>query len=155
MKALSAILRAVFISPEFLVIVAILGVWRWRPDILELAAKQVASSGEILRYLGLLASGLLAYDISVAKGILLPDDDKLNALQRWEKFAALKVCVSVGLVYALIFAALGIIASMLDWSHSGAFHGAAILVSVLGAGITTGSFIVAQFNIAILIRRHS
>ena len=155
MKPFGAFLRCLFISPELLVIIAGAACIQWLPGPFEHIAHRIATNGDILRYLGLLAAALVAYDVTVAKSILLPEDDNRNVLQNWDRFPDLKMCVWGGLIYALLFAAIGVIASLLDWAKPTPFHAVSLCVAIVGGLVTAGTFLLAQFNLAILLRKHS
>jgi hypothetical protein len=127
----------------------------WLPSTFENIAHRIATNGEMLRYLGLLAAALLTYDVKVAKSILLPEDDDRNLLQKWDRFGDLKICVWVGMIYDLLFAGLGLIDSLFDWTKPTAFHAVALCVAIAGGIITSGTLILAEIDLRIMLRKLS
>ena len=155
MNAARIISKSLLISPELLIILLGLGIWTWWPTPLEYLAGQAATAGEVLRFIGLLAVGLVAYDIAAVKSILLPEDDRRHHLQHWPRYFELRVTALVGLFYAILFAGSGVIASFLDWTKPTAAHAALLLVAVVGGLTTAGSLFLAQLSIGILLRKHT
>ncbi len=108
MKTLLSILRYVLVSLEFFVCVAGAAAWLFFPSGLGWLSERVGSQAELLKYFGLLPVGLVVYDTTVVKNILMPEADKRNALQSWELYFDFKLGCIIGLAYAAIFTVAGV-----------------------------------------------
>ena len=154
MKGVVAILRSFFISPEFLVSVVGLALCVFCPSWFVWLSDRVGHQAELLKYAGLLPAGLAAYDLKVAKGVLLPDADKRTVLQGWPRYWEMKCGVVVGLLYGAIFAVAGIIALLFDWKSPATHQSALLITSVAGALTVSVTLFFAQLKVEELFRQH-
>lgn len=155
MKTLISILRYVLVSLEFLVCVAGAAAWFFFPSSLGWLSERIGSQAELLKYFGLLPVGLVVYDTTVVKNILMPESDKRNALQNWELYLDFKLGCIVGLAYAGIFAVLGVSCLFFDWKAPQPYQSAFLLTSVVGAITVSATLYFAHIKIEELFRKHS
>jgi len=146
------ILRAFFISPEFLISLAGLTLCWWRPTWLLAVSEQIAQRSDVLNYAWLLPAGLLGYDAKVARDILFPAADKETLLQGWQRYGELKSGIVVALVYGLIFAGAGIVAMLFDWKTPDAYQSATLISAVVGALTVSVTLYFAEIKVVELFR---
>lgn len=154
MKMIGHIFRAFFISPEFLISVAGLALCLLFPAWFVWLSERIGRQSDVLKYAWLLPAGLVAYDLTVAKSILLPDADKQTILQSWARYWELKCGVAVGLFYGLVFAVAGIITMMFDWNSPAAHQSAVLMTSVVGAVTVSATLFFANIKVEELFRQH-
>ena len=154
MKGISTILRSVFISPEFLVAVAGLGLIQAFPSGFLWLSERISQQSDLLKYAGLLPAGLVAYDLKVARGILLPDADKRTVLQGWTRYWDVKCSVSVGLLYGATFAIAGLFTMLFDWKIPAPHQSAVLLTTVAGALTVSATLFCANIRMEELFREH-
>ena len=154
MKGITAILRSFFISPEFLISVAGLVLCVMWPSWFVWLSERIGRQVELLKYAWLLPAGLVAYDLKVAKGILLPDADKRTVLQGWAHYWELKYAVVAGLLHGAIFAVAGIVTMLCDWKNPAAHQSAVLVTSVSGAVTVSATLFFANIKVEELFREH-
>jgi len=155
MKWCLNILRYVFVSPEFLVCVTGAALCIFLPDKFVWLSERIGNQAELLKYFGFLPVGLVIYDSTVVKTILMPESDKRNDFQKWERYADFKCGCIVGLVFAVIFGIAGIASFFFDWKIPAPFQSAFLLTSIAGAVTVSTSLYFAQIRIEELFRKHS
>lgn len=133
MKQTKAILRAILISPELLVSVIGASLCFFWPEWFVWLSGRIGQEAELLKYFGLLPAGLVAYDLSIAKDILLPAADKRNILQGWPHYREFKGTVFSGILYACIFTVGGIAALLFDWKTPAAYQSAVLVIALAGS----------------------
>lgn len=154
MKGIVPILRSCFISPEFVISAAGLALCVLFPDWFVWLSERIGGQSDVLKYAWLLPAGLVAYDLKVAKSILLPDSDKQTVLQGWARYWELKCGVAVGLFYGVIFALAGIVTMMFDWKTPAAYQSALLATSVVGAGTVSATLYFANIKVEELFRQN-
>ena len=155
MKRLLSILRYVFVSLEFLVCAAGIALYVFLPGQFIWISERIGSQAELLKYFGLLPIGLVVYDSTVSKNILMPDADKRNAFQRWELYGDFKCGCIVGLGYAVLFGFAGIGCFFFDWKSPAAHQAALLLTSITGALTVSATLYFAHIKVEELFRQHS
>ena len=155
MKRCGAILRSVFVGPEFLIVIAGAALLVFFPNPFIWLSERIGNQAELLKYFGLLPAGLVVYDATVAKNILLPDGDKQQIFQSWELHWEFKCAVVVGLVYSFCFAIAGIVALLFDWQTPEAHQSALLATSVAGGLMVSVTLFFAHIRIEELFRQHS
>lgn len=155
MKRCNAILRSIFVGPEFFILIAGAVLLVFFPDPFIWLTGRIGHDAELLKYFGLLPAGLVVYDATVTKGILLPDADIRRILQSWKLHWELKCTAVIALVYGFSFGVGGFAALLLDWKTPGA-HQSALLIASIGGGLTVSvSLYFAHIKIEELFRQHS
>jgi hypothetical protein len=155
MKRCGAILRSVFAGPEFLIMVVGVALLMFWPNPLTWLSGRIGSQAELLKYVGLLPAGLVVYDATLAKSMLLPEADKQRILQSWELHWEFKCAVVVGLVYGFFFAIAGCAALLFDWKTPAAHQSAFLITSLAGGLAVSVTMYFAQIRIEELFRQHS
>ncbi len=133
MKRILTTLRYVFVSPEFLIMVAGLAAFAFCPSWLLWLSGRIGHQAELLKYFGLLPAGLVVYDTTIVKSVLFPGADKNTILQRWQLYGDLKCGGVVALLYGVAFAVAGIAALLFDWQSPAPSQSALLITSVVGA----------------------
>ncbi len=154
MKGIPTILRSVFIAPEFLVAVAGLALSVAFPSGFLWLSERIGQQSDLLKYAGLLPAGLVAYDLKVARSILLPDADKRTVLQGWSRYWDVKCAISVGLLYGVAFAVAGLFTMLFDWKTPASHQSAVLLTSVSGALTVSATLFYANIRMEELFREH-
>ncbi|MEJ7745481.1 MAG: hypothetical protein WKF61_01760 [Luteimonas sp.] len=116
---------------------------------------RIGGQADLLKYFGLLPFGLVVYDSKVVKSILIPDGDKLNLFQQWDLYGDFKLGCIVGLIYAVLFAVVGIACFFFDWKVPSAHQSALLLTSMTGALTVSATLYFAHLKIEEMFRRHS
>ena len=155
MRQVLNILRYVFVSPEFLVGVAGVGMYFFLPGQFVWLSGRIANQAELLKYFGLLPFGLIVYDSKVVKSILMPEADKRNTFQKWELYGDFKLGCVVGLSYAVFFGCAGIACFFFDWKTPAAYQSAFLLTSIVGALTVSMTLYFTHIKIEELFRQHS
>jgi hypothetical protein len=155
MRGIPAILRSIFISPEFLVVIAGVALACVFPRECIWISQRISQQPELLKYAWLLPAGLVAYDLNVAKSILLPDADKKMLLQGWQRYWELKSTTTVGVLYGFGFAVAGLVTMAFDWKVPASHQSATLLTAVIGAVAVAASLFYAQIRIEELFREHN
>ena len=155
MKYLLSTLRYIFVSPECLVCVAGTAACIFFPSGFARLSNRIGGQAELLKYFGLLPVGLLVYNTNAVKSILMPEADKLNALQSWELYPDFKLGCVIGLAYAIGFTGAGIACLLFDWKMPQAYQSAFLLTSITGALTVSATLYFAHIRIEELFRRHS
>lgn len=133
MKQVKTILRAILISPELLVTVIGAGLCYFWPEWFIWLSRRIGQEAELLKYIGLLPAGLVAYDLTITKDVLLPAADKRNILQGWPRYHEFKATVFSGIFYACIFAVGGIAALLFDWKAPAPYQSAVLVIALAGS----------------------
>jgi hypothetical protein len=149
------VFRYVFVSPEFLVIVAGLAFCVLFPTQSVWVSARIGAQSDLLKYFGLLPIGLVVYDSTVVKSALMPDADKRSSFQKWEHYYDFKLGCIVALVYAVIFGITGIACFFFDWNTSMAHQSAFLLTSIVGALTVSATLYFAHIRIEELFRQYS
>lgn len=155
MKMLSTILRYVFVSPEFLVLISGIALLMFCPSWFLWLSQRIGHQAELLKYFGLLSAGLVVYDSKTAKDILFPNADKKTILQNWPFYWKLKCGVAVGFLYGTAFAVAGLGSLLFDWQSPAPVHSAMLITSVIGALTVSATLYLAQIKIEELFRQCS
>jgi len=155
MRGLLAILRYAFISPEFLVCLSGIAVYNFFPGQLVWLSGRIGDKAELLKYLGLLPFGLVAYDSNVIRDILMPHSDKKIIFQKWEFYADIKWGCIVALLYAVLFGVVGCACLLFDWKAAVAYQSGFLLTSIVGALTVSASLYFTHIKIEELFRQHS
>ncbi len=155
MKSLLSILRYTFVSPECLVCVTGAASCLLFPSGLAWLSDRIGSQAELLKYFGLLPVGLVVYDATSVKNILMPEADKLRVLQSWDLYFDFKLGCIVGLAYAVVFAVVGICCLFFEWKAPQACQSALLLISVVGAITVAATFYFSHIKIEEVFRKHS
>jgi hypothetical protein len=148
MKRCGAILRCVFVAPEFLIVLCGASLLVFFPAPFTWLTGRIGGQAELLKYFGLLPAGLVVYDSTLAKSILLPDADKRRVLQSWELHWEFKCAVVVGLVYGFCFA-------LFDWKTAAAHQSALLVTSAAGGLAVSVTLFFAHIRVEELFRQHS
>ncbi len=155
MKGIGAIVRSFVISLEFVVSIGGVMWFLLFPDWFLWLSQRVGQQSDVLKYMGLLPAGLVAYSLKVSKSVLFPGGDKRSILQGWPRYWELKCGVSVGMIYSLVFSLAGGGTLLFDWRNPAAYQSAVLLTSVAGAMTVAGSLFHANMRIEELFREHS
>jgi len=154
MKGVTVILRSVVVSLELLVCVAGVGMCVAFPGWFYWLSERIGQQADVLKYAGLLPAGLVAYDLKVARSILLPDADKRTILQAWPRYWEFKCVVVAGLVYGVLFGVVGLATMLFDWKSPEAYQSAALLTAVAGAVTVAASLFHGNLRVEELFREH-
>jgi hypothetical protein len=144
MKRLSNIVRAFFVSFEFLCIVIGILLTIWRPSAIQGIAEQIASNGDMIKYLALAPVGVFGWVFSHSRKMLFPEADKKSILQGWPDYPAFRDVVFVGVAFSVIFVVTGLATWAMDWSSSPAVPFTWTAVSLIGAAIAAFSMYHAE-----------
>lgn len=155
MRRLLTILRYVFVSPELLIGVVGLSSCVFLPAQMVWLSERIGTQAELLKYFGLLPVGLIVYDSTVAKSILMPDGDKWSSFQKWEDYEDFKAGCIVALCYAVLFGIIGVACFFFDWKTPSGHQSAFLLTSIAGALTVSSILYFAHIRIEELFRRHS
>lgn len=155
MKLIAATFRFIFLSFEFLICVAGVGITVFAPDQLTWLTNKIGEQTELLKYFGFLPAGLVYYDSTLLKSILMPDADKQNTFQKFEYFGDFQIGCWVGLIYGVLFAIGGITCFLFDWKTPNPYPAAFLFTSILGALTVTASLFFAHIKIEVLFRQHT
>jgi len=145
----------VFVSPELLVCASGLALGFFLPTQFIWLSERIGTQAELLKYFGVLPVGLLVYDSTVAKGILMPEGDRQGYFQRWEGYEDFKDGCIVALCYAILFVIAGIAGFFFDWKAPAAYQSALLLTSISGALAVSATLYFAHIKIEELFRHHS
>jgi hypothetical protein len=155
MRSLFSILRYVFVSLEILVCVIGTAACLSFPATFAWLSDRIGSQAELLKYFGLLPVGMMIYDTTVVKQILMPETDKRHVLQNWELYFDFKLGCIVGLAYAGVFVVMGFSCLLFDWKVPEPYQSALLLTSVVGAMTVSATLYFAHIKIEELFRKHS
>ena len=155
MKSLLSILRYVFVSLEFLACVAGTAACFFFPAAFGWLSERIGNQAELLKYFGLLPVGLVVYDTTVVKNILMPEADKKNVLQAWDLYFDFKLGCIVGLAYAGVFSVTGVCCLFFDWKVAEPYQSSFLLTSVVGAITVSATLYFSHIKIEELFRKHS
>ena len=130
-------IRVVVISFEALVLLLAAMVWVVFRSELEAAASVLTLNEEFLKYMFVVPVGVGLWVTNESRLLLQEDKETIKILTAWAEYRLLKTHIWVGLLYALLFAAL----SILPWAaKSGVSSGTGLLLFVVAIA---GQFIVA------------
>jgi Na+-transporting NADH:ubiquinone oxidoreductase subunit NqrB len=115
---------------------------------------RIGHQAELLKYLGLLPTGLMVYDSTIVKSILLPEADKSTILQSWQLYGNLKCGTVVALLYGIAFVVAGMAALLFNWQRPAPSQSALLITSIVGALTVSGTLYFAQIRIEELFREH-
>ena len=130
-------LRVLFISFEALILLFALMVWLvFRPQ-LEAAASVLTLNDEFLKYMFVAPVAVGLWVANESRLLLQEDKDTIKILTGWPEYRLLKTHIWIGLLYAMLFAAV----SLVPWAaKSGVSSGTGLLLFVVAI---VGQFIVA------------
>lgn len=130
-------IRVVVISFEALVLLLAAMVWVVFRSELEAAASVLTLNEEFLKYMFVVPVGVGLWVTNESRLLLQEDKETIKILTAWQEYRLLKTHIWVGLLYALLFAAL----SILPWAaKSGVSSGTGLLLFLVAIA---GQFIVA------------
>lgn len=130
-------IRVVVISFEALVLLLAAMVWVVFRSELEAAASVLTLNEEFLKYMFVVPIGVGLWVTNESRLLLQEDKETIKILTAWPEYRLLKTHIWVGLLYALLFAAL----SILPWAaKSGVSSGTGLLLFLVAIA---GQFIVA------------
>lgn len=140
-------LRVVFISIEALILLFAVMVWLvFRPE-LEATASVLTLNDEFLKYFFVAPVAVGLWVFNESRLLLQEDKDTIKILTGWPEYRLLKTHIWVGLLYAMLFAAV----SLLPWAaRSGVSSGTGLLlfvVAVIGQLIVAASVFAARIRI--------
>ncbi len=137
MKYLYQYALATIVSLEFVVVILCLSfVFVW-PNAAKPISTLISDDSDILKHIALLPSALAIWVFSESRKLLFPEEDKQKILQKWEDYWKWRIHFNVGIFYALLFAAAGLVA----WAMGAKANNAIGLVIL--SSTTIGALIVA------------
>jgi hypothetical protein len=154
MKAVLSCLGYIIVSFEFVVCLGGVLVYMFWPSQLAWMSQYIGGSKEFLKYFCFLPIGLVVYDSKYVKNILFPKSDTKSYFQKWDMYFDFKMGCIIGLMYAVFFAALGLVCFFFNWMRPAAFQSAFLLTSILGAVVVTVSFYLHSIKIEEVFRQH-
>ena len=136
MRILREYFIAVFISPEFLVIIiGIVGINFYR-SCTQIAASMVVADEEIVKYFTLLPTAFFVWTSKESKKLLFPSKESAKILQEWNDYWRLKVHFKTALLYSFVFALMGWLVWIFGLKVNNASGFTLLVVSVVGGFIT-------------------
>lgn len=148
-------LRVVVISIEALVILLAAMVWIVFRSELESFAIVLTLNEEFLKYMFVAPVGLSLWVVNESRVLLQEDKETIKILTAWPEYRLLKIHIWVGLLYALLFAAL----SVVPWAaKSGVSSGTGLLLfvaAIAGQFIVAASVYTARINVKEIIAHAS
>lgn len=102
MSRLLQIIRTIFVSAEFLIVIISLAVGLFFSEYLTLIANYIEPINSFIEYLALLPPGMLAFFVIRRDSLLFIPDDKGNALQKWPLYQQLTDTFWVGCGWLLL-----------------------------------------------------
>ena len=130
-------LRVLLISFEALILLLAVMAWQvFRPEV-ETVASVLSLNEEFLKYMFVAPVAVGLWIVNESRLLLQEDKDTIKILTGWPEYRLLKTHIWVGLLYAVIFAAV----SLVPWAaKSGVSNGTGLLLFVVAI---TGQFVVA------------
>jgi hypothetical protein len=148
MKVVKEYAVAFTISFEFLVLViCVLALLFWFEGIRVISSK-IPDDAEVLKHFALLPSAFLGWVFIEAKKLLFPEHDKKAILHDWPDYWQLKVYFNVGLLYAFLFAVIGLVVWVLGFKINEPMGFALLLTSIIGGLIVVVSVYMAKIRIS-------
>lgn len=149
-------LYGIFVSPEFIVVLAIVWLTLYPPNIVVGFAEATTVSGpDAVKYVALLPVGIFVWCLAEAKGILFPVEDTKAILVDWPRYADLRVRVLTGLGYLALFT----VVSFTAWAYSSHFRNStcavAMIVAVVGSLVSGCTFFLASIFVRSIVKRAS
>lgn len=130
-------LRVLFISFEAVILLLALVIWLVFNPELEAVAAVLTLNEDFLKYMFVAPVAVGLWIVNESRLLLQEDKETIKILTLWPEYRLLKAHVWVGLLYALIFAAL----SLIPWAaKSGVSSGTGLLLFLAAI---TGQFTVA------------
>lgn len=134
MTKVTEFLRLFLIGPEFAILLggALLeyqfgdGIARW--------ISGSSPPDEIVKHLALLPAAAAGWMFFSGRTLLFPEKDTKQSLQSWPEYWKLRIGFDVALVYAIVFAVLGLIAWGMDWKAGKSIAYICLGTSIIGAG---------------------
>ena len=147
MKSLVAYFLATFVSLEFLVgAVAALAI-AFLQDEVGSVSSRIPDNQELLKHLALLPSAVLAYSFAEARKLLLSPERSSPVLRDWPDYWKLKVHVKVAVLYAIGFAAEGLVAWSFGYQVYEPVGFVLVVSSIVGAVVVAFSVYTASIEL--------
>jgi len=89
---------------------------------------------EIIKHLALLPAAAAGWMFFSGRTLLFPEKDTKQSLQTWPEYWKMRMGFDVALVYAIVFAVLGLIAWGMDWKAGKSIPYICLATSLIGAG---------------------
>ena len=134
MKKITEFVRLLLIGPEFVILLAGVvleyqfsgGIARW--------ISGSSPPDEVIKHLALLPAAAAGWMFLSGRTLLFPEKDAKQLLQSWPDYWKMRIGFDVALIYAIVFAVLGLIAWAMDWKAGKSFPYACLATSLIGAG---------------------
>jgi len=147
MKKLLEILRFFFVSPEFVLILLAIVLYKYFNDFIFNFTEPLRKNSEAIRYLSLMPAGLAVWIFTKGKSLLFPEKDKKEILHNWPDYWKLRLGFDVSLFYSGLFVLTGFISWVLDWSIKDSLPVMMSLTSVLGSAIVCYTVYKSQITV--------
>ncbi len=148
MKTISQYILVTIVSVEFVIILLALAfIFVW-PDIITSVSSLLGDSSDVLKHIALIPSALAIWVFSESRKLLFPDEDQNKILQKWDDYWKWRIHFNVGIFYALIFAAAGLIAWAMGAKVNNPIGFVILLSTVVGSLVVAFSVYMARITLS-------
>lgn len=137
--------RVIFVSFEALILIGGAFTYQWYMPELKSIAAAISLDPELLKWLPLAPAGIAAWVVRETTALLQQDDHTVKTLTSWSDYWRLKAHVWVSIVYAFVFAAMGLAPLALKQSTNSAEGLLLLVTSVVGQIAVAVSLLNARF----------
>jgi hypothetical protein len=151
MKRILEFARAIFISPEFLVLLAGILLVTFGEILLNSMLSRL-NGMEAIKYLAAFPVAVLVLSFKDANQLLFPSEEKMDLLSGWQNYWRFKIVVIAACIWAVVYACLAVCSWVFGNPDKSSYALAVLLTSIVGSGVTYWSVFNARIKIREILK---